>query len=128
MNTLNIAATDDTPLVNFNETDSSLKISGRSMPEDAISFYTPIIRWIEECQTTGFGLSQIDFHFEFLSTSSTKQIMKVFQTVNKINVTKEIKVNWLYDENDINMKRTGELLLKLVQFNMNFSEVGAGKL
>jgi hypothetical protein len=54
--------------------------------------------------------------------------MKVFQTVNKINVTKEIKVNWLYDENDINMKRTGELLLKLVQFNMNFSEVGAGKL
>ena len=93
MNTLNIAATDDTPLVNFNETDSSLKISGRSMPEDAISFYTPIIQWLEECQTTGFGLSQIDFHFEFLSTSSTKQIMKVFQTVNKINVTKEINQN-----------------------------------
>ena len=86
MNTLNISATDDTPLVNFNETDNSLKISGRSMPEDAISFYTPIIQWIEECNTKGYDLKQIDFHFEFLSTSSTKQIMKVFQVINKITI------------------------------------------
>jgi hypothetical protein len=52
--------------------------------------------------------------------------MKVFQVVNEINKTKEVKVNWLYDENDTNMKRTGELLLKLVQFQMSFSEVSAG--
>jgi hypothetical protein len=125
MNSINIAATDDTPLVNLNETDSSLKISGRSMPEDAISFYTPIILWLEECLTKGFGLSQIDFHFEFLSTSSTKQVMKVFQVIDRINMASEVKVNWLYDVNDTNMKRTGELLLKLVQFKMNFSEVSA---
>ncbi len=124
MNSINIAATDDTPLVSFNETDSSLKISGRSMPEDAISFYTPIIQWLEECHTTGFVLSQIDFHFEFLSTSSTKQVMKVFQVIDRINIASEVKVNWLYDVNDTNMKRTGELLIKLVQFKMNFSEVG----
>jgi hypothetical protein len=126
MNTITIAATEDTPEVNFNELDSSLKISGRSMPEDAISFYTPIIQWIEERHGSGFSLKQIDFHFEFLSTSSTKQVMKVFQLINELNTTKEIKVNWLYDEHDKNMKRTGELLLKLVQFQMSFSEVGAG--
>ena len=124
MNSINIAATDDTPSVNFNATDSSLKISGRSMPEDAISFYTPIIQWLEECQTKGFCLSQIDFHFEFLSTSSTKQVMKVFQVVDRINIASEVKVNWLYDVNDTNMKRTGELLLKLVQFKISFREVG----
>jgi hypothetical protein len=126
MNTITKTATEDTPEVNFNELDSSLKISGRSMPEDAISFYTPIIQCIEELHATGFSLKQIDFHFEFLSTSSTKQVMKVFQVVNEINKTKEVKVNWLYDENDTNMKRTGELLLKLVQFQMSFSEVSAG--
>jgi hypothetical protein len=52
--------------------------------------------------------------------------MKVFQLINELNTTKEIKVNWLYDEHDTNMKRTGELLLKLVQFQMSFSEVSAG--
>jgi hypothetical protein len=48
MNTiLDISQTQETPLVCFNSEENIFLISGRSLPEDAATFFLPIITWLE---------------------------------------------------------------------------------
>ena len=45
---ITIAKTTKTPSVNFNFDDKLLEISGVSIPEDADSFYNPLLDWVSE--------------------------------------------------------------------------------
>ena len=41
-----IKGTDETPEINFDKAGNCLKISGVSMPENALDFYLPAISWL----------------------------------------------------------------------------------
>ena len=56
-----IEGTEDTPQINFNAETHTFTVSGRSLPENAIDFYAPVLEWID---TTLNENDSMDFIFE----------------------------------------------------------------
>ena len=123
MNQILIQPTDDTPKVTSEISGITLSISGRSLPEDAISFYSPVIEWLKNYIQSPQTESNFNFHFEYISTSSTKQIMKLFLMINELAGSKSVKVCWKYDKDDEDMKQTGKRLQKLTSIDFEYKEV-----
>ena len=56
MEILDIRGTTDTPKVLFDPDNNIFEISGRSLPEDVITFYQPVIEWLDDyelCKSAG---------------------------------------------------------------------------
>ena len=47
MEPLTITASDDTPEISFDKQTNKFQITGKSLPEDVIEFYSPIFNWLE---------------------------------------------------------------------------------
>ena len=123
MQPLILVSAEDTPKVKFDASEDVLEISGRSLPENAIQFYQPVIDWLTLYSKNPKHLTNINFHFEFMSTSSVKQIMKAMMQLDELSKTAKVNVIWSYDKGDSHMKHTGELLEQLVSFKFNYREV-----
>ena len=48
MEALSIEGTAKTPSVKFDGHDGVIEIKGRSIPENSIEFYKPLVEWLEE--------------------------------------------------------------------------------
>ena len=52
MEALNIEKTSHHPQVGFDADSGILELTGRSLPEQVLSLYQPILKWIEEYTST----------------------------------------------------------------------------
>ena len=52
METLTIAGTPKTPTVEMNVDSGVVEIKGRSIPENSIDFYRPIVEWLDKYADT----------------------------------------------------------------------------
>lgn len=96
MNRLFIEATKATPRVEFLP-NGELSIHGRSLPEDPLTFYTPLLNWIDQCTIENIV---IEIRLEYLNTSSAKQLYNILINAKKNSSIKNITVNWYYEEGD----------------------------
>ena len=109
MDNLFIEKTKSTPTVDFNAETGKLKIEGKSYPENAPSFYKPVIDWLENYIKENDGKIEIDFDIIYLNTSTTKIIMSIFNNLNEhFNNGKNIIINWLYDSENEMAQESGE--------------------
>ena len=99
----------ETPEVILNKNEGEIKFSGRSMPEDAKSFYLPLIEWIEKYAESPAPGTHVVFEYEYFNTASSKMIMEIIEEVKKIgDKDKQLKVEWHYLEDDDDMLEAGE--------------------
>lgn len=123
MNPLVIESTEDTPKVVFDPGKDFFEISYRSLPEDSNSFYAPVAEWLKNYTQSPKEENNFVFHFEYISTSSTKQVMKLFLIINELAKTKKVNVYWKYDKDDEDMMQTGKRLQKLTAIDFKYVEV-----
>ena len=117
MAVLNIESTEDTPKVVFDPANNDFEISGRSLPEDAPSFYGPILEWLDEYYG-GSPLPQttFDFKLEYFNTASSKLILDVLMKLEEHHSAgNETMIRWHYDEDDEDMQEAGEEFADLVE-------------
>lgn len=107
--------TDNSFFVRLDKNQGIFAIGGRSIPEDAISAYTPIIEWLSQYASEPNTETIIDFSFEYINSSSMKQIAKILSLLNNIKST--VKVIWHYHFDDFDSKKHGERLSQLVSFS-----------
>jgi hypothetical protein len=99
----------ETPEVVLNKKDGVLKFSGRSMPEDAKEFYTPLIDWVSQYAENPAPATRVVFSYEYFNTSSSKMIMELIESVKKIGEKdQQLTVEWHYLEDDDDMLEAGE--------------------
>jgi len=122
MNSLVIESTEDTPKIVFEPEQGIFEISLRSLPEDSNNFYSPVCEWLQNYVQDSKPENNFIFHFEYISTSSTKQIMKLFIMINEIAKSKKVNVTWKYDKGDEDMLQTGKRLQKLSSVEFKFVE------
>ncbi len=110
MNELIIKETKNTPEVNFNAHKGILSFSGKSYPEDAFTFYKPILKWIEKYFTEELQLNTIiNFNMSYLNSSSSKIIFDILDLVEEfMKEDKYLEVNWIYDEENDSAEEVGE--------------------
>ncbi|MDA0912582.1 MAG: DUF1987 domain-containing protein [Bacteroidetes bacterium] len=106
MSAIRLEGTSKTPQVDFNTAPLSMSISGRSIPENSIAFYTPLMEWIDDHLKDGKDSVDISIRLEYFNTSSSKCIMDLLKRVEKSSVN--ATVSWYYEEEDEDMLEAGE--------------------
>jgi len=106
MSSISLPGTSKTPTVQFNLEPLTMSISGRSIPENSIEFYQPLLDWVEaNLQTDGTSL-EISIRLEYFNTSSSKCIMDLLKRVEKSPC--DATVLWYYEDEDEDMLEAGE--------------------
>lgn len=110
MISLEIHKTSSTPEINYNQETNTLSFVGRSFPENAKDFYSPIILWINENKLEFPKEMFFEINLEYYNTSSSKFILEILHLFERLIVELEITitVKWFYSEDDDDMKEAGE--------------------
>ena len=121
MKRLEIPETSNTPHIVLDPTTNTFLIEGKSFPEDGKEFYRPVIEWMDEYKSTSPSLFKIDFNLFYLSSSSVISIKQVLLKVIDMHAQgTNITVVWNYDDDDDDIKKTGEDYQKLLKINFEF--------
>ena len=122
MENLIIEKTSDTPSV-YLDSSEKIEISERSLPENAIDFYSPIIDWFNEYAKNPNKETIVNFKLEYFNTSSAKQIAKILLILQKLAENSNVLIKWYYSANDSDMHSSGIRYSKLVKVNFEFIEI-----
>lgn len=115
MDVIKIKGTDDTPNVILDAENSIIEFSGRSLPEDVITFYTPALQWIEEYAKNPNSKTHVIFRLEYFNTASSKAILDILLKFEDIlNEGNDVIVQWYYQEDDEDMLEAGEEYSEIV--------------
>ena len=121
MEALSIEGTAKTPSVKFNGQEGVIEIKGRSIPENSIEFYKPLVEWLEDYSSTPLDLTQVNVQLEYFNTSSSKVILNILKKFETIPDAKEkVVVNWYYEANDEDDLETGEYFSQMTILSFNF--------
>lgn len=107
MENLVIKKTVKTPGVNFNSNTGELLIEGISIPENTVDFYKPLLDWLSQYKKEAQIKSTLILKLEYFNTSTSVVLLNIFKLFSQIE-SSELKVQWYYEEDDIEMEEVGE--------------------
>jgi len=108
MENLKIESSAYTPEIDFNLSDNSLKILGKSTPENTFEFFEPVKSWLnsyfeepKECVVT--------FDIPYFNSSSSRVIYDLFDIFSDAKDSgSSLTINWEYATNNENAEESGE--------------------
>lgn len=128
MQKVEIEPTYKSPRVFFDPKAGKFKIEGKSILVNVDEFYQPLLDWmdvyIKNPSTNGV---EFTFDIEYYNLASTKRFLFFLFKLSELKKKNiEVKVNWLYIDQDNYVKETGEDLAQMLDIPFNF--VGYKKL
>ncbi|MFO7827043.1 MAG: DUF1987 domain-containing protein [Bacteroidales bacterium] len=124
MESISIEGTPKTPTVNFNAETGVIEVKGRSIPENSIEFYRPLVEWLEEYSKDPQKLTTVNIQLEYFNTSSSKCILDVFKKLEAIKKARhDVIINWYYEEDDEDMLEAGEDYESIIRIPFKMIEV-----
>lgn len=109
MSKISIEGTAKTPTVIFNPEEGLLELKGRSIPENSIEFYKPLVDSLDEYSSGPKSVTKVNMQLEYFNTSSSKCILDIFKKLEAIHKGgQEVIINWYYEEDDEDMLEAGE--------------------
>lgn len=124
METVTIEGTPKTPTINFDMQKGVLEIKGRSIPENSIEFYKPLVDWLEKYSASPKPQTNVNIQLEYFNTSSSKCILDVFKKLEAIHKNgSEIVINWYYETDDEDMLEAGEDYQAIINVPFKMIEV-----
>jgi len=88
-----------TPLIKFD--DGVLVISGRSIPENSISFFEPLFKFIADYTKKPCSKTEVNILLEYANSSTNRSLMTVFTLLEKLYEDgHKISINWYYEYGD----------------------------
>lgn len=123
MNIFELKESSTTPYVLLDASIGRITFEGRSIPENVIDYYQPILNWIDEYSKSPSEQTIVNFKFEYFNTSSSKRIFDIMKKVElmSINSGKSVVINWYYEEDDEDIFFAGndyKALISKVEFNL----------
>ncbi len=109
MDTLIIEGSSKTPKVIFDAEKGELLLEGRSIPENSLEFYIPLMEWVEAYSHEVKTDIVVHMKLEYFNTSSSKCILDFFRKLETFtNRGNKVSVNWYFEEDDEDMMEAGE--------------------
>ena len=119
-----IEGTPKTPTIRFDVSEGIFEIKGRSIPENSVEFYKPLIDWLENYKETPLDKTVVNIRLEYFNTSSSKCILDVFKKLEAIHKAKnDVVVNWFYEEDDEDMLEAGEDYESIIRVPFKMIEI-----
>ena len=124
MEPISIEGTAKTPTVKFNSAEGVIEIKGRSIPENSVEFYKPLVDWLEDYKSGPLPKTTVNIQLEYFNTSSSKCILDVFKKLEAIHKGKsEVEINWYYEEDDEDMLEAGEDYESIIRVPFKMIEI-----
>jgi hypothetical protein len=120
MEILNLEGTSDTPKIILDKGNKIFEISGRSLPEDSVEFYKPVLAWIGNYAKEPLAATSFTFRLEYFNTSSSKLILDVLSALEEIP---GMQIEWCYQEDDEDMEEAGKEFSELVEIPFSYKTV-----
>ena len=109
MEKLEIERKINTPSVLFDSENGSLKIEGRSIPENPGDFYEDLIDWIRKYFKNPRPVTTFDLNLEYVNSGSSKYLLGLFRVIKEeVQKGHKININWYYEEDDEAIQSLGE--------------------
>ncbi len=105
MNEIKMASTKKTPSVTF-AADGKLELKGRSIPENSLEFYKPLIDWMEAYTKGPAAETNLHIQLEYFNTSSSKCLLDLFKRLE--GISGKVTIHWYYEQDDEDMLEAGE--------------------
>ncbi|RUA27853.1 MAG: nuclear pore complex subunit [Bacteroidetes bacterium] len=119
-----LEATPKTPKLDFNPDAETFLISGRSIPENSIEFYKPLLDWLDKYVNNPLDSTIFEIKLEYFNTSSSKCLVEIFRKLEKIHDNgKKVVVEWYFDEEDEDMEESGEDFKEIIKIPFNMKEI-----
>ena len=119
---LHIAATDETPEVDFIPENGLLRMVGRSLPENAYVFYQPLIEWFKEFAPTASSPIVMEMQMDYFNSSSGRFIFEILTILESNPKSRAlVTINWICDHDDELMIEKGEELKSLIDLHFNIT-------
>ncbi|HOF20362.1 MAG TPA: DUF1987 domain-containing protein [Bacteroidales bacterium] len=124
MEPIKIEGTPKTPTVKFDKSEGVFEIKGRSIPENSVEFYKPLVDWLDNYKEDPLPKTEVNIRLEYFNTSSSKCILDVFKKLEAIHKAKnEVVVNWYYEEDDEDMLEAGEDYESIIRVPFKMIEI-----
>ncbi|MBL1281173.1 MAG: DUF1987 domain-containing protein [Fluviicola sp.] len=124
MEKFTIIGSPKTPTINFDGDTGVLEFTGRSIPENSVEFFTPLLDWLELYEAQPKEKTVVDMKLEYFNTSSSKCILDFFKRLERINgALSEVQVNWYFEKDDEDMAEAGEDYEAIVSLPFKIIEV-----
>ena len=122
MDPLIIAATQDSPGVNFDTDNNKFLIFGKSFPEEVKKFYNPVFYWLEEYIKEPNEESIFEFRFEYFNSATSTILLEIFYMLEKIitEENKKVKIFWNYLEVDDDMLDKGQEYAEMIKIPFEY--------
>ena len=109
MEKLRIEQTDDRPFVILDKENNRFEISGKSLPEDVIEFFLPVLNWLRNYKNEPAELTEFNFKLIYFNTASSKLILDILMILEEINEKgNKVVVKWHSMKEDEDMQEAGE--------------------
>ena len=116
METLIIQSTEDTPMITFDLTSSTLELSGKSYPDNVFLFYEPVLAWLNNYAAKPEPTTRFIFKLDYFNTASAKIIFDILSILDGINAKgNKVLILWNYKDEDEDMKEAGEGYKKIIE-------------
>jgi len=97
----------NTPTVKFNVNEGQLYIIGKSIIENSMKFYTPILEWVKQYCDNPAKKTELHIKMEYFNTSTSKYILSIISELGNIyNEGKNVEIFWYFADED--MRELGE--------------------
>ncbi|MBI5219846.1 MAG: DUF1987 domain-containing protein [Bacteroidia bacterium] len=124
MEPISIQGTQKTPTINFNNLTGKIEITGRSMAEDSIKFYKPLLDWLEQYITNPHTPTEIMIQLEYFNTSSSKCLLDIFKKIETLHKTGiEVIINWYYEEENEVLLDAGQDYQTIIKVPFNMIKI-----
>ncbi len=122
LNRLYIKGTSKTPEVDF--TPGVIEISGRSIPEDSVAFYQPLVRWIENYVENPEKFTKVNFRIEYINSGSNRFIYSILKILDDFYKNgNSISITWYFEEDDDTIKGLGNDLKTFLKVPVTLMEI-----
>ena len=116
MDPLIIERTQMTPGISIEPDAGIIQISGRSIPDNPISFYQPVFDSIDQYKLCPKEKTEVSINLEYFNTSSLECLYMLFSKLAAINQPgKLINIHWYYMEGDLDMREAGEEFQTIIE-------------
>ena len=121
---ISIEASGKTPLIQTNFAEGRIEISGRSIPENSIDFYKPVLDAMIRFAENPAPAAELIVYLDYFNTSSSKCLLDIFKVMEQIHAKNgNAVIVWKYDEEDEDMQEAGEDYQSILNVPFRFEEM-----
>lgn len=117
-------ATPKTPRINFDINQGVFEISGRSIPENSIEFYRPLLSWLDDYIQEPHESTRLKIILEYFNTSSSKCLVEIFRRLEVLHKKgQELQIDWYYEKEDEDILESGQDFKDIMKLPIEMVEI-----